>query len=73
MWAKIKRGLQSPSFKKAVVQDALLAFDKNGPKKRGPNGNRPTTPEPSEFIKSNPHFKDNQKPMEGKLQLTQYG
>ncbi|KAI6191279.1 hypothetical protein M3Y97_00211500 [Aphelenchoides bicaudatus] len=49
-------------------------FDRNGPKKRGPKGNRPTTPEPSEFIKSNPYFRETHKPQpKSDTQLSQYG
>jgi hypothetical protein len=72
-WQEIRRRLRSPTFKKTVVQDALLAFDSRRPKKRGPKGNRPKTSEPSDFIKSNPYFQDKLKPTESSTQLTQYG
>lgn len=73
MWKMVKRRLQSPSFKKTVVEDALLAFDSQKPNKRGSKESREKTPEPSEFIKSSPYFKDKIKPAESSTHLTQYG
>lgn len=75
-WEEVKKRLRSPSFKKTIVKNAIMAYAANGPKKRGRALQRCQTPENTHIISSNPYFAEEIKAKENakaKAPVSQYG